>query len=402
MSNEEMIKALPKFGYLSPGKLGAGGQGTVYRVLTPSGKPQAVKVKYFNFDFSDVSREVVPLQRVDYHTNGRITYSDGVREGEAIFTPLQSFLLQRDISERTGLMGAQGTDHVLEYNGHSFFIQGNGSFGSIISTEFLEGNSLSHILENNDGLDLGIRNLIIHNIGVTLKNILDKGIVHGDLKPSNVFLGKDCSVNLLDFGSTRLLREYNFMEDTPEDVPVLLEERFNYPTNTPGFCSPEAANSNGLLYSRKSEYFAYALLAVAALSDGKSPFAKNDFELPISIDLRIAQYSDSSWKEFIEPKLKGCPKDLKKAIRMATHPTSEKRQIDPLIEVSGKYAYGHLSHSRPELISKISGIPVPRVYGPEEVAKFERKLGTVALSGALMGAAALYGPSVVDLVNNWF
>jgi len=403
MLNEEMIKALSGLGYQYGREVGVGGQGSVHHVRTSNGESQAIKVKHFALcpDVFDLSRSMIHLKRLDYHSGGRITYSDGITDGEATLTPQQLFFLQRDISERTGLIGAQGTANVLKFLKHYFFKQGH-SFGSIISTEYLEGKSLSHSFKSGDELDPGIRNLIIHNMGVTLKSILNKGIIHGDLKPGNVFLGDDNSVKLLDFGSARLLRGYNFMEGTPEDVPILLEERLNSLASTPGFCSPEAARSEGLLYSPQSEYFAYGVLAVATLSDGKSPFVNHDFENPLSIAIRISEYSDSSWDEHIEPKLNNCPTDLKEAIKMAMRPNSKERQIDPLIEVSGEYAYGHLSHSNSKLVSTISDIRVPRLYEATEVEKFERKLGGVALSCALMGAAALYGPSVVDLVNNWF
>lgn len=66
------------------------------------------------------------------------------------------------------------------------------------------------------------------NIGVRLCEALDEihhaGVIHRDISPDNIFVGKDGSVKIIDFGSARLSKE-----DTDSRLIVL----------KPGYAPPE-------------------------------------------------------------------------------------------------------------------------------------------------------------------
>lgn len=73
--------------------------------------------------------------------------------------------------------------------------------------EELKGKSLSAVLkENPDGLaDKGLVSTIILSIADGLDCAHQNGIVHSDLKPSNIFLTSDGQVKILDFGISRMV-----------------------------------------------------------------------------------------------------------------------------------------------------------------------------------------------------
>ncbi len=139
--------------------IGVGGQATVYRGRHRDGRPCAVKV------FRDEVGDGVDARRIDEECRsldvlaGRRgvveIHESGVIEGVA-FIAMELF--DASLAERIASLGALSVDEATE---------------------------------------------IVRSLATTLAHVHNAGVVHGDVKPSNVFIGDDGSVVLGDFGTSR-------------------------------------------------------------------------------------------------------------------------------------------------------------------------------------------------------
>lgn len=85
------------------------------------------------------------------------------------------------------------------------FFEENGT--AYIVMELLEGQPLNQMLQENGGkLDKDFALLIIREVGNALKSLHEKGIIHRDVAPDNIFIcsGKELKIKLLDLGAAKL------------------------------------------------------------------------------------------------------------------------------------------------------------------------------------------------------
>jgi tRNA A-37 threonylcarbamoyl transferase component Bud32 len=103
--------------------------------------------------------------------------------------------------------------------------------------ELLEGATLADELRDAGALAPQRAVRIAREVAAALDAVHDKGFVHGDIKPSNIFLVRDAqgaeSVKLLDFGIATL--KHDDVEEPAEDTPRTR-------LVTPVYMSPEQAN----------------------------------------------------------------------------------------------------------------------------------------------------------------
>lgn len=126
-----------------------------------------------------------------------------------------------------------------------------------ITMELLEGQPLHRYLRS--GLKDTEALRILTQCAEALAYAHGQGIVHGDLKPSNVFITQDGSVRLFDFGSA-------------PDLTEAAEEPFaaHRFAATPTYASPETLEGKGV--DERDEVFSLGCLAYELLSSGQHPF----------------------------------------------------------------------------------------------------------------------------------
>ena len=133
--------------------------------------------------------------------------------------------------------------------------------------ELLDGSPLHEVAEAHGGrLDPARALLICDRVLDVLRAAHDKGIVHRDIKPDNLFLTSDGCVKVLDFGIARI---------DERGVPMSRATQSGAPMGTPGFMAPEQARGRWDLVGPQSDIWSvgatmFTLLSGAAVHDGET------------------------------------------------------------------------------------------------------------------------------------
>jgi len=106
------------------------------------------------------------------------------------------------------------------------FIQEEGSLGIVM--EFVEGETLEHLIERKTRLELKETVEIIKQVINGLEYAHSKGFLHLDVKPSNIIIGSDGVVKIMDFGISRSLfvKNINIARANPGTLPYMSPELF--------------------------------------------------------------------------------------------------------------------------------------------------------------------------------
>ena len=130
--------------------------------------------------------------------------------------------------------------------------------------ELLRGRVLTQILRSEPDRRLrpALAGRVIREIAAALQHAHSKGLVHGDLKPGNVFITHAGVAKVLDFGAARALGDDPTQQiaASSDDVSAL----------TPSYASPEAIA--GETPRESDDVFSLAVLAHVMLT-GRHPFA---------------------------------------------------------------------------------------------------------------------------------
>ena len=132
----------------------------------------------------------------------------------------------------------------------------------VIAMEYLSGGPLSKaIAERTAPIDETVE--IVRQIAAGMAAAHAKGVVHGDLKPGNVFVTRDKLVKILDFGLARREPRRLDPDETTDMAPLGV-------AGTPSYMSPEQAD--GGPSTPASDVFALGLILYEMLA-GRRAFA---------------------------------------------------------------------------------------------------------------------------------
>ncbi|KAK2953307.1 putative Protein kinase domain containing protein [Blattamonas nauphoetae] len=130
-----------------------------------------------------------------------------------------------------------------------------------ITEEHISTDSLNEYLGqvNRMGLMISEEKIwdIVGIVALSLKKLLEKGFMHGNLKPSNVFLMKDCVGKLGDFF---------LWNEIKDPISIMVEKKSEL-----GYLSPEQINGEGEI-TIASDIYALGLIIAQAV--GKAPLYK--------------------------------------------------------------------------------------------------------------------------------
>lgn len=159
---------------------------------------------------------------------------------------------------------------------YDFGVTENGDLYLVM--EYLEGASLQEFLELNGQLNERACAKIFAQVCDALQHAHGMGILHRDLKPTNIFISSTSRgphIKVLDFG---LAKAFNARGDSKEKIT-----RTGECLGTPDYMSPE--QSRGLKIDQRSDIYAAGVCMFEALS-GKLPFEAEDLMQVLSMQIK--------------------------------------------------------------------------------------------------------------------
>lgn len=117
---------------------------------------------------------------------------------------------------------------------------------------------------------------IFTKICETMEYVHDKGVIHLDIKPENIMVGKYGEVMIMDWGNARLYDPkpyYEYFNQHLDDVKLtdFEKEEENVILGTPHYMSPEQTDHPRELLSPQSDIFSAGIILYVMLT-GKHPF----------------------------------------------------------------------------------------------------------------------------------
>lgn len=168
---------------------------------------------------------------------------------EALETRLA--LIQREISLMKGL----SHQNIVQYYGAE-------SLGTTLNIflEYVPGGSLAHIISRFGRLSEDVAKQYTRQILLGLSYLHDNGIVHRDIKGSNILASVDGILKLADFGASRQIADV-----------LTLSDGFKTLIGTPNWMAPEVIMQTG--HGRKADIWSVGC-TVLEMVTGKTPFSE--------------------------------------------------------------------------------------------------------------------------------
>jgi eukaryotic-like serine/threonine-protein kinase len=142
-----------------------------------------------------------------------------------------------------------------------------------IVMELIEGTDLRHYLRSRKVLDNERAIIIAHDVALGLGAAHRRGIVHRDVKPQNVLVGRDGSIKLTDFGIASVYKDINAERLTTTGMTL----------GTVQYYAPEQAQ--GEIVSPAADVYALGIVMYEMLT-GRTPF---DGDTPVSVAMQHIQ-----------------------------------------------------------------------------------------------------------------
>ena len=200
----------------------------------------------------------------------------------------------------------------------------------MIVMEYVDGRPLSHVIA--EGLDRNSVARLAGQIAAGLAAAHASGVVHGDLKPANVMVGKDGVAKVLDFGLAMSQRTSTSTDGITDQGPPItgdmtqvareVEATTEYYTSSsdePGvirgslaYMSPE--QSRGITPTPASDVFAFGLTLVEMLSGRRAIAEQSPRKLRMRLPNKkqaadVAGKSDATYRDMIAAMLAHNPVD---------------------------------------------------------------------------------------------
>ncbi len=181
--------------------------------------------------------------------------------------------------------------------------------------ELARGRTLAEVIKRGE-LNLPRAIEMVCQVANALSEAHLRGVVHRDVKPSNIMIDERGGVKVLDFGLAKQLQRDPVLSSEPE-APTLLstETRSGVVMGTPAYLSPEQAM--GLSVDGRSDLFALGIVLYEAIT-GRTPFHGGNF---IEIAANVLHVEPTPPSQ-INPII---PKELDSVVRKALAKKPERR-----------------------------------------------------------------------------
>lgn len=149
--------------------------------------------------------------------------------------------------------------------------QTNGNY--FIVMELVEGTDLRRYLRSRGVLDIDRAIVIAHDVALGLGAAHRRSIVHRDVKPQNILVGRDGSIKLTDFGIASVYKDINAERLTTTGMTL----------GTVQYYAPEQAQ--GEIVSPAADVYALGIVMYEMLT-GRPPF---DGDTPVAVAMQHIQ-----------------------------------------------------------------------------------------------------------------
>lgn len=145
--------------------------------------------------------------------------------------------------------------------------------------KLLDGQTLAHILAKPE-LETGLLS-VLAQVCQTMAYAHSRGVVHLDLKPSNIMVGDFGRVHIIDWGLAQPIGDFSYLEaqeiildlDSPSDSSMLTDSHSGMVRGTPAYMSPEQAR--GQLVDARSDVFSLGAILCEVLT-GSAAYQGDD------------------------------------------------------------------------------------------------------------------------------
>lgn len=189
---------------------------------------------------------------------------------------------------------AQTLAHPNVITVHEFFRDGPHFY---MTMELLTGKPLDLLVQSDysEGLDFEDAWPIIEGVGLALQYGHEKGIVHSDIKPGNIFVCTDGTVKVLDLGISRPIPVAN----EPESEQTVFDPGTRLGSLTPAYASLEMWNQD--TPDPRDDIYALGCVGYLLLT-GRHPFDGQSAREAFNQDLsppKIEKIARSQWSTFV-------------------------------------------------------------------------------------------------------
>jgi len=289
---EKIPEVIGKYKIL--GLIAKGGMGAVYKAVHPSLKRQVI------------------LKKLTIRNN-KIVKERFKREAQILLDMQSPYIV-----------------HLFDY-----FVEGSSHF---IVEEFVEGLSLSQVLDKQVALGTELALLIFLDACMALKFAHARGIVHRDIKPGNILISKRAEVKLADFGIASSESEddvdnHNSQKMTEDDTTIGSSNgltQHGVTLGTPAYMSPEQIMDSRSV-DKRADIYSMGVMLYEMLT-GSKPFPSN---------LSAETLEKIKKGKYVSPRKidKSIPRVINKMIKkmLKANPDRRFQSIDSVIKIVKKY-----------------------------------------------------------------
>ncbi len=200
---------------------------------------------------------------------------------------------------------------VDEQNGHPFIVM-----------EYVDGEDLEEVIRKRSPIPVLRALNVTRIVARALEHSHAAGVVHRDIKPGNILIGRDGRIKITDFG---LAREVGHREVPLEDGTVL---------GTPFFASPEQIQ--GLPADGRSDIYSLGVTLYAMLT-GRRPFSGRSPDSVVKKHLNAPRPSVRLWRPTLARPIDELVQTMMAVKPQDRQPTAlrVRREIDLILQQRG-------------------------------------------------------------------
>jgi serine/threonine protein kinase len=339
--NEETVKGL---GLNLKRCLGSGGWGKVYIVTNQRGNQFVAKfskVGEFEKLSSESTNSLIPIE-INYLGNDQKEISISLKNGDKknyylddyTFSKYYSLLFE---SQCLSICNQNNIGNINQFREFQHFSVDK-FVGNVSLTEYTKDSECLYHLLCEDKLEPKIRYKIINELAKTVYELSQYvGITHRDIKPKNILMCPDNSIQLIDFGVSTFNEKFNQIDLSSQQIPSYFKLLLNHAMEhenghygTLGFVAPETEINS------RMDYFSLGFTVCAILTGNRIPQNYSvDTDSPSSL---IVDYDNNDRIKTLDllHKYKVQTKMIE-AIGELIWEDPTKRDIFPLIQISNEY-----------------------------------------------------------------